>query len=224
MRFPLWSCVCLYSNVQNQRMWRWWCVYIAQPCIPTILYTYVRDQKPVCKHPSLLCNSTFLKHISTFSLPFVAATCYMHYMLWCIFTSAPWGEKQHRKEKMRSLTNEQPKWKRSQVEQCNVACVFAFKMRERYRQMICSEYRTDHNSDVITVCMGVSIRFRHTCLDCLIKCVCRRKRKKKKDCVLPWHLRQKLAPCSPRPYSLSHCNCQRNSNYKRAHRPDSICF
>lgn len=45
-------------------------VYIVHPCIPTILHTCVRDQKSLCKHPSLLCNSTF---ISTFMSCFVAA-------------------------------------------------------------------------------------------------------------------------------------------------------
>lgn len=48
------------------------CVYIVYPCIPTILHTYVGDQKPLCKHPSLLCSSTFLNHIGTF-LPSVVA-------------------------------------------------------------------------------------------------------------------------------------------------------
>lgn len=47
-------------------------VYIVQSCMPTILHTYVRDQKPSCKHSLLLCNSTFLKRISTFSPSFVA--------------------------------------------------------------------------------------------------------------------------------------------------------
>lgn len=51
-----------------------------------------------------------------------------------------------------------------------------------------------------------------------------KKNKEKLICLPPWHFVQNLAPHSLRPYSLPHYNCQGNSNYKRAHRPDSICF
>lgn len=56
---------------------------------------------------------------------------------------------------MRSLTNDQNKWKGSQVEQWNVACVFAFKMRKRYGQIICREHHMNPSGGDITVRKGV---------------------------------------------------------------------
>lgn len=72
------SCVCVYCAIMHPRN-------------PT--HTYVRDQKPPCKHSLLLCNSTFLKRISTFSPSFVAPA---HE---AFFTPAQRGDKTPQKRK-----------------------------------------------------------------------------------------------------------------------------
>jgi len=76
MGIALWRCafVCVVS-VFGGKIKRDF-VNIVHPCIPTIHNNpqYERDQKPLCKHPSLLCNSTSLKHISMFPPSFVAAS------------------------------------------------------------------------------------------------------------------------------------------------------
>lgn len=78
--------------------------------------------------------STFLKHISTFSLCF-GALAHESFSLLLL------GNKINtEKEKMRSLHQNQLNEKCSQLEHCNVACVFAFKARKRYGEIICSEY------------------------------------------------------------------------------------
>lgn len=72
MRILLWRCMCVCVLCWSAKS-KWDCVYIGHPCVSATVHTYVREKKTFCKHPSFCCNSTFLKHISTFSPSFVAA-------------------------------------------------------------------------------------------------------------------------------------------------------
>lgn len=50
-------CVCVCCSTKSKDS-----VHTEHPCIPTITHTRVRDQKPLYKHPSLLCNNFSEEH------------------------------------------------------------------------------------------------------------------------------------------------------------------
>lgn len=162
----------------------WWCVFVFVVCVRSCKtkrgtlcihafpqsYTHMY----VIRNPwvNTLNSSVTLLFWST-SAHFQPLLLLLHMMHFHFCSS---GRKTTQKRKDEIIDQRATKWKRSQVEQCNVACVFAFKMREKYGQIICSEYRLNPSGGDITVWMGVSSWSRQTCFDCWVKCGCRRKK------------------------------------------------